>query len=546
MRSSEFITEVKARYEMTDLDPWTFDQTPAGWRGLPSSARQADAIQQYIETYVKDGRFVGAPKGAKTLRPYILYWHLGQVLTQMGRNGMAARVMRQALDDGEPGWNAYVMATISFLRKDRRDFDHWAPLARGNEETIKRLTAGWGLPYKQAYAGQSAVAEVSDERLQTYLNQAGQQVDRRQERMAQARERLNKGYEIYHADRPAGSSQIVDRFEANTPALAQRYYEKFITRYESDRDFDLRLRRATGIIEVITPVTPIVPPTTKRPSLARHPGMLRKDDPSPQDLETDLKVRGRDPVDINAMLRQIDAAKKLKEALHFVRPGELRGSYSDQQMLQMGFRRAKNGAWYIDQRRWDALLQRGQLREINADDELTVSQHIEDYFFKRGYQFAGEGRDQMAFVSPRNTVVKVLGIGDPEREKIVKDYVAFFLRNQRNPYYPRIYNTGEFSLNDETYFVYEMEYLDYVANEEATLEYLEDLMNAAARGYADAYQQNNPMPPELDEDEVQGLLMATEDLIDALGGHAPLDLSNIENLRRRSDGHLVIMDPFSL
>jgi len=393
---------------------------------------------------------------------------------------------------------------------------------------------------------QEFVTEISDERLQQYLSRAGQQVDRRQERMARVRDRLDKGYEIYHADRPAGSSQIVDRFEANTPALAQRYYEKYIRDYVSDVDFDLRLRRGTGIIEVITPVTPVVPPTIKRPSLARHPGMLRKDDPSPQDLETELKVRGRDPVDINAMLRQIDAAKKLKEALHFVRPGELRGSYSDQQMLQMGFRRAQNGAWYIDQRRWDALLQRGQLREINANDELTVSQQIEDYFFKRGYQFAGEGRDQMAFVSPRNTVVKVLGIGDPEREKVVKDYVAFFLRNQRNPYYPRIYNTGEFTLNGETYFVYEMEYLNYVANEEATLEYLEDLMNAAARGYADAYQQNNPMPPELDEDEVQGLLMATEDLIDALGGYAPLDLSNIENIRRRSDGHLVIMDPFSL
>ena len=47
----------------------------------------------------------------------------------------------------------------------------------------------------------------------------------------------------------------------------------------------------TGIMEVITPVTPVVPPTTKRPILARHPGQPRKDDPSPQDLETDLKVR---------------------------------------------------------------------------------------------------------------------------------------------------------------------------------------------------------------------------------------------------------------
>jgi hypothetical protein len=52
----------------------------------------------------------------------------------------------------------------------------------------------------------------------------------------------------------------------------------------------------------------------------------------------------------------------VKESLHFVRPGELRGSYSDQQMLQMGFRRAQNGTWFIDQRRWDALLQQGVLR----------------------------------------------------------------------------------------------------------------------------------------------------------------------------------------
>ena len=184
--------------------------------------------------------------------------------------------------------------------------------------------------------------------------------------------------------------------------------------------------------------------------------------------------------------------------------------------------------------------------EINADDELTISQQIQDYFIKRGYRYTGEGRDQIAFTSPRNTVVKVLGIGDPEREKIVKDYVAFFVRNQRNPYYPRIYNTGEFSLNGETYFVYEMEYLQYVANEEAVLEYLEDLMDATARGYAQAYQQNKPMPSGLDEDEIQGLLLATEDLMDALGGSAPLDMSNIENLRRRKDGHLVIMDPFSL
>ena len=97
---------------------------------------------------------------------------------------------------------------------------------------------------------ESELNEISDEQLQSYLSRADRQVSNRMDRMSQARERLNKGYEIYHADRPAGSTQIVDRFEAGTPALAQRYYEKFIQGYESDVDFDLRLRRNTGIMEI--------------------------------------------------------------------------------------------------------------------------------------------------------------------------------------------------------------------------------------------------------------------------------------------------------
>ena len=91
-----------------------------------------------------------------------------------------------------------------------------------------------------------------------------------------------------------------------------------------------------------------------------------------------------------------------------------------------------------------------------------------------------------------------------------------------------------------------MELLGRVSNESAVMEYLEDLMDAAARGYADAYQKNKPMPAGLDPDEVYGLLQATEDIMEVLGGYAPLDLRSIENLGRRSDGHIVIMDPFSL
>jgi hypothetical protein len=188
------------------------------------------------------------------------------------------------------------------------------------------------------------------------------------------------------------------------------------------------------------------------------------------------------------------------------------------------------------------------LTELNYPDELNVSDALQQYFVRRGYQVAGEGRDQIAFESPRGTVVKVLGIGEQEREDIVKRYVKFFLQHQRNPYYPRIYNTGNFTVGDETYFVYEMEYLNYIADEEEVLEYIEDLMSAAARGpeAVRAYQQNRPLPRSLPEDEIQGLLQATYELESAIGGQAPLDLSMIENIRRRANGHIVIMDPYSL
>lgn len=184
--------------------------------------------------------------------------------------------------------------------------------------------------------------------------------------------------------------------------------------------------------------------------------------------------------------------------------------------------------------------------EVNSPDELTISDRIQEYFFKRGYKLAGEGRDQMAFESPRGTIVKVLGIGETEREDIVKNYVRFFEKNQRNPYYPRIYNSGNFTIGGETYFVYEMERVNYVANEEDTLDYIEKLMGAVDREQGEQFLQRNPVPAEMTEEEIFGLIQATEDMMAVLGGQAPLDLSAVENLGRRNNGHLVIVDPYSL
>jgi len=86
--------------------------------------------------------------------------------------------------------------------------------------------------------------EVSDERLQQYLNRADQQVSNRMYRMSQARERLNRTYEIYRAEKP---TDIVHRFDANTLEQARQYYQNYIDNYDSDVDYDLRLRKSTGL-----------------------------------------------------------------------------------------------------------------------------------------------------------------------------------------------------------------------------------------------------------------------------------------------------------
>ena len=162
----------------------------------------------------------------------------------------------------------------------------------------------------------------------------------------------------------------------------------------------------------------------------------------------------------------------------------------------------------------------------------------------------GEGRDQIAFLSPRNTVLKVLGLGDTARQQAVEHYVEFFERNQRNPFYPKIYNSQRFTFDGDSYFLYETEYLNYVSNEDDTLDWLERYLNHLGTDPVAAQEwiETNGVPDDIGEDQLYGLTQSTEDIIEYLAGPKGymMDLSNIENIRRRSDGHLVIVDPISI
>jgi len=97
---------------------------------------------------------------------------------------------------------------------------------------------------KKKTSGQ--VNEISDEKLQSYLSRADRQVSNRLGNIGKARERLNKGYEIYKAEDPR---HPIEHFTANTPEEAKKYYHNYIDKYESDVDFDLRLRKSTGLGE---------------------------------------------------------------------------------------------------------------------------------------------------------------------------------------------------------------------------------------------------------------------------------------------------------
>ena len=77
-------------------------------------------------------------------------------------------------------------------------------------------------------------------------------------------------------------------------------------------------------------------------------------------------IRQATPKDFE--LRKKYMKKNVDEAydgpqMKFLRPGELSGSYTPQQMQAMGFKQSVNGSWYIPMNMWQRLVSGGQIRE---------------------------------------------------------------------------------------------------------------------------------------------------------------------------------------
>jgi len=137
---------------MMDLDPWTFDQDKTlGWQSLTDPDEQIDALKAYIKGPAP-GKKKKHPDG-KRLNKNTMTWHLGQALAMKGKVKEAISWMNQSLTDADDnqGWNRYIKATIAFLKDDRTAFEEHASGENSNSDTLDRLRAGLGKPYKEVY-----------------------------------------------------------------------------------------------------------------------------------------------------------------------------------------------------------------------------------------------------------------------------------------------------------------------------------------------------------------------------------------------------------
>lgn len=101
------------RLGLLALDEDRFDQDfDGGWRALANrpgcKLAAADLLRDYRQAHNNEAG--------------ILYWHEAQLRVMAGQSEAAIELMeksRKPADQDKAGWNAYVDASIAFLRKDR-------------------------------------------------------------------------------------------------------------------------------------------------------------------------------------------------------------------------------------------------------------------------------------------------------------------------------------------------------------------------------------------------------------------------------------------
>lgn len=130
---------------MTDLNPFEFDQTNKGWRSLEDPAMQVLVLKEYIDKHKDD----------KDEYMRLMHFHLGQVLAfrNLDENDITYAIhhMKESYSERDEMWNDYVDATIAFLQKNELQLRKYVNRENYNGSVIRRLYDNFGKDYKDAY-----------------------------------------------------------------------------------------------------------------------------------------------------------------------------------------------------------------------------------------------------------------------------------------------------------------------------------------------------------------------------------------------------------
>ncbi len=103
-----------------NLDPEIFDQDEAlGWRKLDTAEQRIQAITAYLKA--NEARMHKGTADDRELCA-LMHFHIGQLLLSISDDN-SSRAIEQFIDaefDRNDRWNAYVAATIAYLRRDSK------------------------------------------------------------------------------------------------------------------------------------------------------------------------------------------------------------------------------------------------------------------------------------------------------------------------------------------------------------------------------------------------------------------------------------------
>jgi hypothetical protein len=91
-------------------------------------------------------------------------------------------------------------------------------------------------------------------------------------------------------------------------------------------------------------------------------------DPKDPNPPGDLPIQKTDPT-----YNVDEQTTSVKKQYHWLKPGELRGNYTDQQLRNFGFKQNHDGRWYIDKVKW-----------LNLINDQRINEHLGSKTLKPG------------------------------------------------------------------------------------------------------------------------------------------------------------------